>query len=171
MRMMLSLLLLLPTLASAQEKERVLFYPKPLHRGIQGADEAGDASGRPEGEEPGQDDVARAGDQRRQFRVVHGAGAAGHADTSGGCIPTRPRGSSCWTGRFASKSRKPDRTFEIINATKGSYVFVPERMLHSLEVVGQRAGDPVQSHLGSVIDACLRKAPRGGAGRRSSSCP
>ena len=39
-------------------------------------------------------------------------------------------------GEIRFEVEKPDRTFEIINATKGSYVFVPERLLHSLEVVG-----------------------------------
>ena len=46
-------------------------------------------------------------------------------------------------GRIRVEVEKRDRTFDVIDATKGSYVFVPERMLHSLEVVGGRAGDPL----------------------------
>ena len=41
-------------------------------------------------------------------------------------------------GRIRFEVEKPDRTFEVFEATKGSYVFVPERMLHSFEVVGNR---------------------------------
>ena len=37
-----------------------------------------------------------------------------------------------------------DGRFETIEARKGSYVFAPERRLHSLEVVGTRAGDPLR---------------------------
>jgi hypothetical protein len=39
-------------------------------------------------------------------------------------------------GEIKFEIEKPDRSFEVINATRGSYVFVPERLLHSLEVVG-----------------------------------
>ena len=39
-------------------------------------------------------------------------------------------------GQIRFEVEKADGTFEIINATKGSYVFVPERLLHSIEVTG-----------------------------------
>ena len=39
-------------------------------------------------------------------------------------------------GRIRFEIEKPDRSFETFEARKGSYVFAPERMLHSLEVVG-----------------------------------
>ena len=39
-------------------------------------------------------------------------------------------------GRIRFEVEKPDRTFEVFEATKGSYVFVSERMLHSFTVVG-----------------------------------
>ena len=41
-------------------------------------------------------------------------------------------------GRIRFEIEKPDRTFEVFEATKGSYVFVPERMLHSFAVVGNQ---------------------------------
>ena len=39
-------------------------------------------------------------------------------------------------GRIRFEVEKADRTFETFEATKGEYVFVPERMQHSFEVVG-----------------------------------
>jgi mannose-6-phosphate isomerase-like protein (cupin superfamily) len=39
-------------------------------------------------------------------------------------------------GRIRFEIEKADRTFEVVDASKGSFVFVPERMLHSLDVVG-----------------------------------
>ena len=41
-------------------------------------------------------------------------------------------------GRIDFEIERPDGTFEKIAARKGSYVFVPERLLHSLEVVGDK---------------------------------
>lgn len=39
-------------------------------------------------------------------------------------------------GRIRFEIEQSDGTFETIEASKGSYVFVPERMVHSLEVIG-----------------------------------
>ena len=39
-------------------------------------------------------------------------------------------------GQIRFEVEKADKSFEVIDATKGSYVFVPERLLHSLEVMG-----------------------------------
>ena len=44
----------------------------------------------------------------------------------------------CHCGRVRFEVEKPDRTFEVVEATKGSYVFVPERMLHSFAVAGNQ---------------------------------
>ena len=41
-------------------------------------------------------------------------------------------------GRVRFEIEQPDGSFETIEATKGSYVFVPERMVHSLEVIGDQ---------------------------------
>jgi mannose-6-phosphate isomerase-like protein (cupin superfamily) len=41
-------------------------------------------------------------------------------------------------GRVRFEIEQADGSFETIEATKGSYVFVPERMVHSLEVVGDQ---------------------------------
>ncbi len=41
-------------------------------------------------------------------------------------------------GRVRFEVETRDRRFEVFEATKGSYVFVPERMLHAFEVVGNQ---------------------------------
>ena len=41
-------------------------------------------------------------------------------------------------GRIRFEIEKPDGGFETVEATKGSYVFVNERMVHSLEVIGDQ---------------------------------
>ena len=41
-------------------------------------------------------------------------------------------------GRVRFEIEQPDGDFETVEATKGSYVFVPERMVHSLEVIGDQ---------------------------------
>ena len=50
-----------------------------------------------------------------------------------------------------------DGKFETIEARKGSYVFAPERRLHSLEVVGTGPGNPLRGDAGSR-DLRLRTA-------------
>jgi mannose-6-phosphate isomerase-like protein (cupin superfamily) len=41
-------------------------------------------------------------------------------------------------GRVRFEVERRDRSFEVVEATKGSYVFVAERMLHGFEVVGNQ---------------------------------
>lgn len=41
-------------------------------------------------------------------------------------------------GRIRFEIEQPEGGFEVFEATKGSYVFAPERLLHSLEVLGDK---------------------------------
>jgi mannose-6-phosphate isomerase-like protein (cupin superfamily) len=41
-------------------------------------------------------------------------------------------------GRIRFEIEQPEGGFEIVEATQGSYVFVPERIVHSLEVIGDQ---------------------------------
>jgi hypothetical protein len=68
-------------------------------------------------------------------------------------------------GRIRFEVEKPDRTFEVFEATKGSYVFVPERMLHSFTVVRRFAGDQLRGDAG-VGDARVSRPAGTGAARR-----
>jgi len=62
-------------------------------------------------------------------------------------------------GEIRFEVEKADRTFEIINATKGSYVFVPERLLHSLEVVGSAPAIRYEVTLGPASTPVFEKKP------------
>jgi oxalate decarboxylase/phosphoglucose isomerase-like protein (cupin superfamily) len=52
--------------------------------------------------------------------------------------PDSPAWWAVLDGQIRFEVEKPDRTFETIEARKGSYVFVPERMLHAWQVIGDR---------------------------------
>ena len=53
-------------------------------------------------------------------------------------------------GRIRFEVEKPDRTFEVFEASKGSYVFVSERMLHSFAVVGSQPATSFEVTLASA---------------------
>ena len=74
MRVLLALLLLLPAGLSAQEKPRVLFYPKPIVREYKAPMKPCHTPGGRQGEAQGSRELARAGHRRRQLCVVSGAG-------------------------------------------------------------------------------------------------
>ena len=131
-------LLLLPAVIAAQEPERVLFYPKPLTRSYRPpmkpvtrladlkAKNAGEASWR----EPIIDDGNSVA-----LMIQEPAGTKHERRL----YPDSATWFVVFEGNIRFEVERPDRTFEQIDATRGSYVFVPERMLHSLEVVG---GEP-----------------------------
>ena len=73
-------------------------------------------------------------------------------------------------GEIRFEVEKTDRTFEIINATKGSYVFVPERLLHSVEVVGAAPAIRYEVTLGPVVHAGVREETRRRRRKASSMC-
>ena len=56
------------------------------------------------------------------------------------------------------------RTFEVVNATKGSYVFVPERLLHSIEVMGNAPAIRYEVTSGPSSTPVFEKRPAAGAG-------
>src|SRR5688500_15944302 len=135
MRTIVPLVLLASTVVSAQETPRVLIYPKPLEREYK----------------PPMKPVTRLADVRaknkwhpswREPVINDGNSIAFLVQEPAGTKHERRMypDSAAWfavlDGEIRLEVEKSDRTFEVINATKGSYVFVPERLLHSLEVVG-----------------------------------
>lgn len=135
MRILLSLFLLVPAGVAAQEKERVLFYPKPQVREykppMKPVTRLADLRAKNKGRASWREPVINDGNSV-SFMVQEPPGAR------------HPRrlypDSAAWfvvlDGEIRFEVEKADRTFEVINARKGSYVFVPERLLHSIEVVG-----------------------------------
>jgi len=68
-------------------------------------------------------------------------------------------------GRIDFEIERPDGTFEKIEAWKGSYVFAPERLLHSLEVVGDKPAIRFEVTLAGATPVFARrpKAPVDGS--------
>jgi mannose-6-phosphate isomerase-like protein (cupin superfamily) len=64
--------------------------------------------------------------------------------------PDSPAWWAVLDGRIRFEVEKPDRSFEVFEATKGTYVFVPERMLHSFEVVGDQPATSFEVTLASA---------------------
>lgn len=132
---LLCCVVLLAAAASAQE-QRVFYYPKPVARTVYEApmqpitrldDLKAKNAGRTNWREKVIDDgnslaymIREAPGSRYERRL--------YADS--------PAWWAVLEGRIRFEIEKPEGGFEEIEATKGSYVFVPERMLHSLEVVG-----------------------------------
>ena len=119
-----------------QKKERVFYFPKPrqrtayeppmkpvTHLGDLKAKHAGQATWR---------ELVIADNNSRAYMVQQQPGSKYerrmYADS--------PAWWAVVEGRVDFEIERPDGTFEKIEERKGSYVFAPERLLHSLEVVG-----------------------------------
>src|SRR4026207_243254 len=128
-------LLFFPALLAAQAPggvdSRVFYYPKPLARtpwqpptkpGTRPADvEAKHRGARGPREAVIQDENSRA------FLVQEPPGTTHMRKL----YPDSPAWWAVIEARTRFEVERPDRTFEVFEAAKGSYVFVPERMLHS----------------------------------------
>ena len=128
-------LLCLPALLAAQDS-RVFYYPKPLARTpwqapMKPVTRLADVKAKHRGE-PGWREPVIQDENSRAFLVQEPAGTT-HARK---LYPDSPAWWAVLDGRIRFEVEKPDRTFEVFEATKGSYVFVPERMLHAFAVVG-----------------------------------
>ena len=73
-------------------------------------------------------------DNSRAWVVSEGPGAK----SARRLYPDSPAWWAVLEGRIRFEIEGPVGTFQTIEARKGSYVYAPERMLHSLEVVGDR---------------------------------
>ena len=138
MRCVMLLLTALPVGAGAQEKERTLYYPKPLARPaykppMQPVTRLADLRAKNQGKASWREPVINDGNSV-SFMIQEPAGTKHERKL----YPDSASWFVVLEGRIRFEVEKADRSFEIIEASKGSYVFVPERMLHSLEVVGDQ---------------------------------
>ena len=136
MRILAVCLLLLPTLAAAQEQEKILYYAKPIERPaykppMKPVTRFADLKAKNQGKTSWREPVINDGNSV-SFMVQEPAGTKHERRL----YPDSAAWFIVLEGRIRFEVEKPDRTFATIDATKGSYVFVPERMLHSFEVVG-----------------------------------
>lgn len=136
MRIFLLLLLLFSTIATAQEQEKILYYAKPIERPaykppMKPVTRFADLKAKNQGKTSWREPVINDGNSV-SFMVQEPSGTKHERRL----YPDSAAWFIVLEGQIRFEIEKADRTFETINATKGSYVFVPERMLHSFEVVG-----------------------------------
>ena len=135
-RLLIALFLLPVAMTSGQEKEPILYYAKP--------------SVRPDYKPP-MKPVTRFAEVKEKHKgkttwrepiIDDGNSVAFMVQEPSGTKHERRMypDSAAWfivlEGSIRFEVQKADLSFEVIEATKGSYVFVPERLLHSIEVTG-----------------------------------
>src|SRR5262245_45582649 len=119
-------------LVSAQTPDNKVFYfPKPTARTpwtppMKPVTHLADVKARHKGETSWREPVIH-DENTRAFLVQEPTGTTG----SRRLYPDSPAWWAVLDGRVRFDVEKPDRTFETFEATKSTYVFVPERMLHS----------------------------------------
>ena len=153
----LAMLLFLPVLLSAQEN-RVFYYPKPVARVYK----------------PPMKPVTRLADLKaknkgktswREPIIDDGNSVAFMVQEPPGTKHERklyPDSAAWWAileGSIRFEIEKADGGFEIINARKGSFVFAPERLLHSLEVIGNESAIRYEVTAGPSSTAVYEKRP------------
>ncbi len=132
-------LLFVPALLSAQAPDnRIFYYPKPLARTVwqlpmKPVTRLADVKVKHKGE-PGWRELVIHDENSRAFLVQEPVGTR-HEQR---LYPDSPAWWVVIDGRIRFEVETRDHRFEVFEATKGSYVFVPERMLHGFEVVGSQ---------------------------------
>jgi mannose-6-phosphate isomerase-like protein (cupin superfamily) len=126
-----------PSFLSAQAQDnRTFYFPKPTARTpwtapMKPVTRLADVRAKHKSEATWREPVIH-DENSRAFLVQEPVGAKHDRKL----YPDSPAWWAVIDGRIRFEVEKPDRTFETIEASKGSYVFVPERMLHSFEVIG-----------------------------------
>jgi mannose-6-phosphate isomerase-like protein (cupin superfamily) len=158
MRIVLLLILLVSTVVSAQEKPRVLFYPKPIVREYKAPMKAvtrlADVKAKHKAQASWREPVIDDGNSV-SFFVQDPVGTKYERRM----YPDSAAWFAVLEGEMRFEVEKADGTFDTINATKGSYIFVPERLLHSLEVVGSAPAIRYEVTLGPSSTPVFEKKP------------
>ena len=115
---------------------KVFYYPKPLARTayrppMKPVTRIADLKAKHQGEASWRERVIDDGNSLA-FMVQEAPGTKHQRRL----YPDSPAWWAVLEGRIRFEMEKADGSFETFEATKGSYVFAPERMLHSFEVVG-----------------------------------
>lgn len=136
-RPLLALAFLFAPLCFAQSAEQKVFYfPKPrqttaFRPPMQPLTRLADLKAKNHGHSNWRELVIDDGNSRAE--IVQEAPGSKYARR---LYPDSPAWWAVLEGRIQFEIEKPTGGFEVFEARKGSYVFAPERMLHSLEVVG-----------------------------------
>jgi mannose-6-phosphate isomerase-like protein (cupin superfamily) len=134
----LALLLWLPVVLAAQDN-RVFYFPKPTARTpwqppMKPVTRLAEIKAKHQAEPRWREEVIH-DENTRGFLVQDPPGAKRERQL----YPDSPAWWAVLEGRIRFEVERPDRSFEVFEAAKGAYVFVPERMLHAFEVVGTQA--------------------------------
>jgi mannose-6-phosphate isomerase-like protein (cupin superfamily) len=135
MRKVLWIILLMPMVATAQDN-KVMYFPKPVARTPYEAPmkpiwRLDDLKKKYQGQQSWRERVIDDGNSLG-FVVQEPVGTRYERKL----YPDSPAWWAVLQGRIRFEIEKPDGSFETMEATKGSYVFAPERLLHSFEVIG-----------------------------------
>jgi mannose-6-phosphate isomerase-like protein (cupin superfamily) len=165
MRRLMLLLLLLPVVLTAQAQDnRTFYFPKPTARTpwrppMKPVTRLADVKAKHKGEASWREPVIH--DENSRAFLVQEAVGTKHEQK---LYPDSPAWWAVIDGRIRFEVEKPDRTFETLEATKGSYVFVPERMLHSFEVIGSTPAITFEVTLASATPVYPEKPAKAEAG-------
>jgi mannose-6-phosphate isomerase-like protein (cupin superfamily) len=158
LRTLLLSLFFFPALLSGQTQDsRIFYYPKPLARPVwqppmKPVTRLADVRAKHAGETSWRELVVH-DENSRAFLVQQPSGAR----VGRRLYPDSPAWWAVLEGHIRFEVEKPDRRFEVFEATQGSYVFVPERMLHAFEVVGDRPAITFEVTLASATPVYLER--------------
>ena len=135
MRKLMLFLLLSPAMISAQAPEKTFYFPKPIARTpwnppMKPITHLADLKAKHAAEKSWREPVIH--DENSLAFVVQETPGTKHDRK---LYPDSPAWWVVLEGRVRFELEKADGTFETFEATKGSYVFVQERMQHSFEVL------------------------------------
>jgi hypothetical protein len=138
-RVALAATLLSFSAAAQSERPKVFYFPKPVARTayvppMKPVTRLADLKAKHNGESRWRELVIDDGNSKA-YMIQEPAGSK-HARR---LYPDSPAWWAVIEGRIRFEIEKPAGGFEVIEARKGSYVFVPELLIHSLEVVGDEA--------------------------------
>jgi mannose-6-phosphate isomerase-like protein (cupin superfamily) len=162
MRVLVGLLVVTAAGLHAQETDRILYYPKPLVREYKAPmkpiTRLADVKAKHKGHATWREPIINDGNSVA-FLVQEQAGTKHDRRM----YPDSAAWFAVLEGEIRFEIEKSDRTFESIHATKGSYVFVPERLLHSIEVVGTSPAIRYEVTLGPSSTPVYEKKPTSAA--------
>ena len=158
MRVLFGLLFIAAAGLHAQENDRILYYPKPLVREykppMKPITRLADVKAKHKGHAAWREPIINDGNSVA-FLVQEQAGTKHERRM----YPDSAAWFAVLEGEIRFEVEKPDRSFESIHATKGSYVFVPERLLHSVEIVGTSPAIRYEVTLGPSSTPVFEKKP------------
>jgi mannose-6-phosphate isomerase-like protein (cupin superfamily) len=160
----LSLLAVPVVLAAQAQDNRTFYFPKPVARTpwnppMKPVTRLADVKAKHKAETSWREPVIH-DENSRAYLVQEPAGTKHERKL----YPDSPAWWAVLDGRIRFEVEKPDRTFDVFEATKGSYVFVPERMLHSFEVVGSAPAVTFEVTLASATPVYPEKPTKAQAG-------